>query len=1047
VSKVSRSLLFVIFLILSLGGFAQTYQTNVNGTVTDPTGAPIRNAQVRIVNRGTNEVRTTMTGDAGSYYVGNLPIGRYNVTVTADNFETQQIGDVQLVVGQSRQLNVALKLGSVSQEVQVVDSAPPLATNTAEIGGVIENQQIRDLPLNGRNIASLMALVPGAIDSGGGSLSSVRFAGRGNDDTNFRLDGIDATGIATQSQDTTLRLTTSTESIAEFKVATLLYGADVGGTAGGQVDLVSKSGTNHFHGGLFDFFRNNYFDSKGPYDAKTPNLKLNDFGASLGGPIVRDRTFFFWSYEGLRQIVSTSLVAHVPSEAFRAQVLAQAPVLTPFIMAYPHANGALVDANTAVYDSPAGTRQSEDSYLARIQHTFNEKNNMFARYSVDHANITAPSGSLRDTTAINESPMNATVQYVHVFSDTLVNQAALGFNRAGNVTDINSYLDQSQGIKYSLSIGGIAPLASPRSKNTTPSTYAILDNLTKTIGQHTIKTGIELREVQFNYNQPGKAALQYNGYSQFLNNKLDGVSVVADIPMHGLHKLETFAYIMDTFKLRSNLTLTYGLRWEFFNTLHEVHGKSLAWDDVTCGGNCPVGGQFTIPVYNNFEPRFSFGYEPHRFHGRAVLRGGVGVYHGEGQLGDLNAPSDNFTTLFGLTPNTSPGLSWPVDPYVAQAAQNPQAVQPRGLARKRQDPRVTQYGLQFQTALPFSLILDTGYIGSWGDHQFTRTYHNNYIIGTLTRPLPGFGQVDYKGAISTSNFNGWQTSLQRQIRDGLGFQFNYLWSHSLNDGTTGGGEATYPNNVNCLGCEYASSDQDVRHTISSNAIWDLPIGREKRFINRGWASTLVSGLSLNPIFTYRSGLPINVVLSRPANRVDSVTGKTIIVVPDGNNTEHSAGSPNLRPDLVPGVSLTPREGRSNSGNTSRWINPDAFAVPRDGTWGNLPRNYLRGPGLWQADLGMGKRFKIHEGLSGQLRAEMFNIFNRYQYGNASGNFTSVGNAEYALRNNTDPTKVASLTTSVANAKLGFANTTSTVNGGATGSGTPRRIQFALRFDF
>jgi hypothetical protein len=262
--------------------------------------------------------------------------------------------------------------------------------------------------------------------------------------------------------------------------------------------------------------------------------------------------------------------------------------------------------------------------------------------------------------------------------------------------------------------------------------------------------------------------------------------------MHGLHKLETFAYAMDTFKLRPNLTLTYGLRWEFFNTFDEVHGRSQAWDDVTCGGNCPVGGQFTIPVYNNFEPRFSFGYEPAMLHGKGALRGGFGIYHGEGQLGDLNAPSDNFTTLFGLTPTTSPGLSWPVDSFVAQAALNPQAVQPRGLARKRQDPRVTQYGLQFQIALPYRLILDTGYIGSWGDHQFTRTYHNNYLYGTLTRPYPAFGQVDYKDAISTSNFNGWQTSLQRQFHSGLGLQFNYLWSHSINDGTTGGGESTYP---------------------------------------------------------------------------------------------------------------------------------------------------------------------------------------------------------------------------------------------------------------
>jgi hypothetical protein len=174
----------------------------------------------------------------------------------------------------------------------------------------------------------------------------------------------------------------------------------------------------------------------------------------------------------------------------------------------------------------------------------------------------------------------------------------------------------------------------------------------------------------------------------------------------------------------------------------------------------------------------------------------------------------------------------------------------------------------------------------------------------------------------------------------------------------------------------------------------------------------------------------------------------IFVILDGNNTEHSAGSPNLRPDLVPGVSLTPPEGRSNSGaSAGRWLNPDAFAISKDGTWGNLPRNFVRGAGLWQADLGTAKRFSIHEGLTAQFRAEIFNLFNRYQYANASGNFTTVGNAEYALRNNTDPAKVASLTAAVNAAKPGFSNTTSTVNGGATGGGTPRRIQFGLRIEF
>jgi hypothetical protein len=468
----------------------------------------------------------------------------------------------------------------------------------------------------------------------------------------------------------------------------------------------------------------------------------------------------------------------------------------------------------------------------------------------------------------------------------------------------------------------------------------------------------------------------------------------------------------------------------------KYRGAVGARDDVTCGGNCPVGGLFTIPVYTDFEPRFSFGWEPAFLHGRTTLRGGFGLYHGEGQIGDLNAPSDNYTTLFGLPPAAFPGLSWPVDSFVALAATNPSAVQPRGLARKRQDPRVTQYGLQIQTALPYRLILDTGYIGSWGDHQFTRTYKNNYINGTTTRPYPAFGQVDYKDAISTTNFNAWQTSLQRQFRNNLGLQFNYMWSHSINDGTTGGGESDYPNNVQCLGCEYASSDQDARHTISAEAIYALPFGRGQHFANHGIASALLGGISLNSIYTFRSGLPVNVVLDRPDSEIL-----------DGNNTDHSAGSPNLRPDLVPGVSLTPLEGRSNKPG-GRWFNPAAFAVPAHFTWGNAPRNLLRGPALWQADLGTTKRFPLYKDrFSGQFRAEIFNIFNRSQYGLPASNFTTIGNAQLDLRTQPNPTKIAADNSAIAAASTTFSQTSSVVNTGATGGGTPRRIQFGLRFEF
>ncbi len=1007
-----RSFAVATPLLFALATYAQQDTATLTGTVTDTSGACVPGATVEIIRPSTGAVRSITTGGAGSYYVGNLSIGTYHVTVSSAQFQTAQVEDVQLTVDQTRTLNVQLHVGATSQEVKVQDTEPALSQTTAEIGGVILNRQIKELPLNGRNVASLLALVPGAIDSGGANVNSIRFAGRGNDDSNFRLDGVDATGISHQGTNNNLRLQVSTESIAEFKVATLLYSADTGGSPGGQIEMVSKSGTNSFHGDVFDYLRNDFFDSKGPFDQKVPNLRLNDFGASLGGPIVKNRTFFFGSYEGLRQKVAQTLIATVPSDSFRSSVLTTSPALAPFIAAYPHGNGQVLSANTIQYISSTGTQNVEDSYLVRVQHRFNDTNNAFFRYNIDHAQITSPSGLLRDQSIVSPSPMNAVVQYQHIFSPTVLNEVAIGFNRAWATTQTSSYLSNTQHINYTLSVSGLSGLARASTSELAPSTYSLIDNLTKSLGRHTIKAGVEFREVQYNYSQMGVQTLQFNSFNNFQNNKLDSVSVVADVPVHGLHKLEDFGYVEDQFKMRPNLTMTGGLRYEFYNRLHEVQGRSRAFDPVTCGGDCPQGAEFTYPVTTDFEPRYSVAWEPSRFDGNVVLRGGAGIYHGEGQLGDLNAPSDNFTTLFGLLPANFPGLSWPVDNFVAQAALSPSAVQPRGLNRRRLDPRVTQWGLQVQAALPAGFVLDTGYIGSYGDHMFTRTYVNNYFYGTQIRPYPGFGQVDYKDAISSTNFNGWQTSLQRQFRSGWGLQFNYLWSHSLNDGAVGGGEADYPNNVACLGCEYASSDQDVTHTVSADTIYSLPIGHGQQYLNHGFASFLLGGLSVDSIVTARSGLPVNVVLSRPAS-----------AILDGNNTEHDAGSPNLRPNRVPGVSLTPSGGRK----VEQWVNPAAFAVPANGTWGNSPRNLLRGPGLWQVDLGTAKNFPIGERLSVDFRAEIFNIFNRSQYGNPSGNLTACSSTPSACSS--------------------FANITTTVNSGATGGGTPRRMQFALRFNY
>ena len=288
-------------------GLAQEDRATVTGTVTDPSGATIPDASIEINSAATGFRREVKTNDSGAFLIPGLQIGTYEVAIRKDGFRTAQYAAFQLAVGQIRTINAQMQIASNSQEVLVVAEAEALDQSTSKVGGVIEARQVAELPINGRAWTALMALVPGAMDSGGGTQGSIRFAGRAKDDTNYRFDGVDASGISAQGPATNTRLQISTEAIAEFKVDTALYGADTGGTAGGQVEVISKSGSNSFHGTAFEYLRNNKLNSRTPFDGSTlPPLRLNQFGGSLGGRIIKDRTFFFTTYEGLRQRTSTT---------------------------------------------------------------------------------------------------------------------------------------------------------------------------------------------------------------------------------------------------------------------------------------------------------------------------------------------------------------------------------------------------------------------------------------------------------------------------------------------------------------------------------------------------------------------------------------------------------------------------------------------------------------------------------------------------------------------------------------------------------------------
>jgi len=991
---------------------AQVDRTGLNGTVTDSSGRVLPQAHVTAVQDATGLRRETTSSSSGTYDIPELPIGAYTVTFTHDGFKTLSFVNVVQVVGQTRTLDVTLPISGGQTQIKVSASSEQFNRTSNALGSSIEPVQAKQLPLNGRNWATLTALVPGAVDTGGSNQRSVRFAGRGRDDNNFTYDGIDATNVINQGQQAYVRLAIPLEAIQEFRIDSALATAEAGGTGGGQLAVSSTSGTNAYHGNAFEYLRNNVFDALQPVPVGSEQqpLRLNQFGGALGGPIVRDKTFFYAAYEGYRQRWGFPLSGSVPSDPFRAQVAAESPVLIPILNAYPD-TGLLPTSNPDIDTFNSEGRQvvNEDSGMFRLDHRFSEKTTAFARANIDYAINTQPlasSGSyLLDRQQLTSDPVNAGIELLHIFSPTLVNEAKFGFNRStANTTNINQ-----TGQLYAFSVTGFTTLNNNRVSIGAGNTFAEIDNVTWIKGRHVVKTGVEIRRVQMNQGNGESGTVKYTGsdaLDAFEANQVTTASLTGALPVNGLRKTQFFGYVQDEIKLLPNFTLNLGARYSFFNIFHEVQGRSNPFDFATCGpqGFCGVGASFGQPNYGDFDPRIAFAWSPGNS-SRTVVRAGFGMYHEDGQLDDQNLPNSNEVYAYSLSNSTIPGLTYPIDPFLVDTTG---IISPRAQDRRRKDTYVTQWGMSVQQALPADFVGTASYIGTKGTNLLTLSEVNVINPLTGTRSYPAFGEVSWRGNKNNSDYEGLSIAVKRSFSRGLLLQANYMWSHEIDDGSNGSGDgdSVVAQNVACQPCERADGIWDVRNVFNANAVYQLPFGRGKQYLNQpGVASNIFGSWELTSTVVARTGFPVNVTVDRSAS-----------AVPDGNNM-------NQRPDLVPGVSLTPPGGAT----IGEWINPAAFAVPANGTFGDAPRDLARGPGAWQIDMGIAKNIPLTERAQLEFRAEFFNIFNHPQYGLPLSDF------------------------SVAPGTNGFGNINSTVSTttpvSPVGTGTPREMQFSLRFSF
>jgi hypothetical protein len=988
--------------MLATPAAAQQTESRIVGRVTDPNGGVLPGVTITVTSTQTGAVRTGVTDESGRYTITNLAAGTYEVVTEMSGFAPAK-NALTLGVGETKPIDFALSLANLTEAVTVSGEVSVLDTASARIGVNVSPEEIASLPVNGRNFANLMTLATGATTDGNGGWASVRFNGKSNQQNYLNYDGVDGTYVwdaspgylnATGSQ---FRLQTSMESVAEFRVNSGLAPAESGLGSGGNITVVSKSGSNRFSGSVFDYVRDDSMDSTSTYDDKKQKLELNQFGVSIGGPIVSNKTFFFGSYEGLKQTTGLSFTEAVPSaEAIRriqtgefvgtgqGQSAARTQAVAPLLGGFPLGTVDTANALLSLATLDTQAKQTEHSMSLRLDHRFSDSQSLYGRLLYSNGDVDTPDRTVtpRRVRATQE-PMNIVLNHQSVIGSRTINELKVGYNRpkydavafgpagydptqvslSGTVTSQSVDARGSTGIARSGLLVRATSNASTNGQVFDPRSISLSEALTLNRGPHTLKFGGEYRNIVSRFQFLGSTEITYNGINEFIDNRPAQIAVALDSPLFSPQQYYLIGFAQDTWRATDKLTLELGLRYDFYSVVKEKNQQARpffvednAFDDTN-------RDNFYNPDKNNFAPRLSAVYQLAE---STVLRTGFGLFYGPGQFEDRIQPIENFIERRRVQTADIPNnaLAYPVDPAVYR-----NLLSVRGYTHDRPDEYNVQYGASVSHELPGAINLTVGYTGSRGKDMFLRGVANTLDPITRVRPVPAVGQVDYKtsgcldglvingNAITgcgRANYDALQLSATRRFRSGLtgGFQYQY----SRNKGTTqGSNEAATSQNTFDYETEFGPNLSDIPHSVNGSLIYMLPFdGRWKG----GWR---VGG-----IVNARSGVPINVTINRP----DTVTvnGATVINIPGGN----SRGT--QRPDLVPGTNPYLKNG-------VRWLNPAAFTTPQPGTFGNLPRNFLRGPNFWQVDLTVSKdfRFAANQGL--QIRAEVFNITNRLNYEN------------------------------------------------------------------
>ncbi|HMU33546.1 MAG TPA: TonB-dependent receptor [Pyrinomonadaceae bacterium] len=1004
-----------IALVFSLGVVAQSNTGTITGTVQDANGAAVPSASVKVTNVGTNETKTVVTDSNGVYYAPSLSNGVYRVSVTASGFQPTTVTDARLAVGDTLRVNISVKVQGVEAAVEVTADQTPTDTETATLGDTVLQARIQDNPVNGRDFTQLLATVPGSVQSTNQFQTAINGIPSTFGGSSVLVDGIDASRVDVNGTSNVLgRIESrvnrvSMDSIQEVQVLEQNYSAQYGQALGAVINPITKSGTNNLHGSVFEYFRNEGLDA-GDALAGKQRFRLNQFGGNLSGPIVKDKWFFFANYEGVRQTRGQTFNQLVYTQLFRNGL---APALRPLVDTIPLPQRpyiqpltGLVDPNLGEYQAQRIARLREDTGSVKIDYQQSDKSRFSARYNINDSNTDTPYG-----VGIGQvAPGKLRVQlfkfaHNYAFNASTTNEFGFGINH--NFTDVGAGDEQFPRIDLSFVDFRIAtPGPAQFSQRRTGVVYQFLDTMTMIRGDHTLKFGADIRLNR-------RAALSREQYTLTFFGLAGGpgsTSFQANEPFvisrGGNPNLnyanENFAFfINDNWRAHPRLSLNLGLRYDVSTVSREKNGLLQNFDLTTM--NYTAQGQKLHNVdKNNFGPRVGFAFDVFG-NTKTVIRGGYGIFYNRELPASYGSPAANsfpqtqtnlFDWLFCATP--PPTFSYPVDPRVFDCGVSSAYV----IERDLKTAMAQHWSLGIQQNIGFGTI-QAAYVGNHVTHILTDGVVSPRNINRAdpvsgVRPLTSrFGDIYAVGGYPQSNYNAMQLTFRRNLTNGLRFNANYTWSHTIDDVVGFFKDYQDENNARA---ERASSDQDVRHNFTLDAGYDLKF---RKWFGSG-PKWLIDGWQINSIVQIRSGLPVTIT-----------------------RTGGIFSGFSFRPNIVPGVS----QYCQPYSVPNCQFNPAAFSDPGPGVFGNAGRNILRGPGFAQVDASLFKNTRLTERMTLNLRLEVFNLLNRANYADPSGGISCGGSV---------------------GACSAFGRSTSTVGnqlGGLLGFGGPRQVQLSARLNF